>query len=63
MSLSLEGQILQDQEQNELGFILVTAIGKEYRFGHCSFVLTDKPVSNGFLEKVHSIPICFWFKA
>lgn len=30
---------------------------------HSSLLLRDKPVCNGFLEKVHSIPVCLRFKA
>lgn len=31
--------------------------------GRILILYKSKPVCNGFLEKVHSVPVCFWFKA
>lgn len=52
------------QQWNKLDLALVTCYLRQTRMpSHYSLLLRDKPVCYGFLEKVHSIPVCLWFKA
>lgn len=52
------------QKWNKLGLALVTCYSRQIRMpSHYSRLLRDKPVCDGFLEKVHSIPVCLRFKA